>query len=57
MCVANSTVTRDAADGKKLDKQRSTGRIDGAVALCMGMGAAAKATEELGINFTEFTFV
>ena len=57
MCMANATVTRDAADGKKLDKQRSTGRIDGAQALCMAMGAAAKATEEQGVNFTEFAFV
>lgn len=57
MCMANCVVTRDAADGKKLDKAKSTGRIDGAVALCMGMGAAAKHTEDAGINFTEFTFV
>lgn len=57
MCIANCTVTRDAADGKKLDKSRSTGRIDGAVGLCMAMGAAAKATEEQGIAFDSFTFV
>ena len=57
MCMANSTVTRDAADGKKLDKQRSTGRIDGAVGLCMAMGAAAKDTEAQGTSFDSFTFV
>ena len=57
MCMANCVVTRDAADGKKLDKAKSTGRIDGAQALCMAMGAAAKHTEEQGIAFDSFTFV
>ena len=57
MCISNATVTRDAADGKKLDKSRSTGRIDGAVGLCMAMGAAAKATEAQGTTFDSFCFV
>jgi phage terminase large subunit-like protein len=57
MCMANSTVTRDSADGKKLDKSRSTGRIDGAVALCMAMGAAAKDAHEQTFDLDAFTFV
>jgi phage terminase large subunit-like protein len=35
MCAANAVVTRDPAGGRKLDKSRSTGRIDGIVALAM----------------------
>jgi phage terminase large subunit-like protein len=38
MCIANTKVTKDAAGNRKLDKQKSTGRIDGAVALVMARG-------------------
>lgn len=38
MCMANARVVKDAAGNRKLDKQKATGRIDGAVALCMAMG-------------------
>lgn len=38
MCMANTKVTQDPAGNKKLDKQKSTGRIDGAVALAMACG-------------------
>lgn len=41
MCAANAVVIRDAAGNRKLDKAKSTGRIDGLVALVMAMGAAA----------------
>jgi phage terminase large subunit-like protein len=41
MCAANAVVTRDAAGNRKLDKAKSTGRIDGAVALAMALGRAA----------------
>ena len=40
MCIANATVERDAAGNRKLSKKRSTGRIDGAVALVMALGVA-----------------
>ena len=32
MCIANATVARDPAGGRKFEKSRSTGRIDGAQA-------------------------
>lgn len=43
MCAANAVVKTDEAGGRKLDKKRSRGRIDGMVALCM---ACAVASEE-----------
>lgn len=33
MCAANAVVTKDSAGGRKLDKHKATGRIDGMVAL------------------------
>lgn len=38
MCMANSRVEKDAAANRKLNKAKATGRIDGAVALCMAIG-------------------
>lgn len=35
MCAANAIVTKDPAGNRKLDKAKSTGRIDGMVALAM----------------------
>lgn len=46
MCAANATVTRDPAGGRKLDKSKPTGRIDGMQALAMAMGLAARMAEE-----------
>lgn len=40
LCAANATTTKDPAGSRKLDKSRTTGRIDGMVALAMAMGAA-----------------
>ena len=40
LCAANATTTKDPAGNRKLDKMRSTGRIDGLVALAMAMGVA-----------------
>lgn len=40
MCVANAVVRADPAGNRKLDKAKSSGRIDGAVALAIAMGAA-----------------
>lgn len=45
MCMANAVVKSDEAGGRKLDKKRSRGRIDGAVALAM---ACAVANEHQG---------
>lgn len=38
-CVSNAVAVRDPAGNAKLDKSRSTGRIDGAVALAMALNA------------------
>jgi phage terminase large subunit-like protein len=40
MCAANSVVKTDEAGGRKLDKKRSRGRIDGMVALAMACAVA-----------------
>ena len=44
-CAANATVTPDPAGNRKLDKSRSTGRIDGLVALTMALGIAERSLE------------
>lgn len=41
-CAGNAVVQMDAAGGMKLDKAKSTGRIDGLVALAMAIGAVPK---------------
>jgi phage terminase large subunit-like protein len=41
-CVSNAVVDTDPAGNRKLDKQRSTGRIDGLVALVMAIGLHAR---------------
>jgi phage terminase large subunit-like protein len=46
MCAANAVVTTDPAGGRKLDKHKATGRIDGMVALAMALGVASKHGEE-----------
>lgn len=40
MCMANSVVQTDPAGNRKLSKAKSSGRIDGAVALTMAIGVA-----------------
>lgn len=47
MCAANAVVIRDPAGNRKLDKAKSTGRIDGMVALVMALGVGAGSGEEL----------
>jgi phage terminase large subunit-like protein len=42
MCFANSVVTKDPAGNRKLDKSKATGRIDGAVSVCMAIGYAVR---------------
>lgn len=42
MCAGNAIATMDPAGGRKLDKKKSTGRIDGIVALCMALSLAAE---------------
>ena len=40
MCASNCVVERDTAGNRKLSKKRSTGRIDGMIALTMALGVA-----------------
>lgn len=42
MCVANAVAVTNPAGGRKLDKSRSTGRIDGLQAAAMAIGLAAR---------------
>lgn len=53
MCAANAVVTRDPAGGRKLDKMKATGRIDGIQALAMAAGIAEKQHETIP-DLTEF---
>jgi len=46
MCMANSRIEQDAAGNRKLNKQKATGRIDGAVALAMAVGVTPQISEE-----------
>ena len=50
MCMANTRVERDSAGNRKLNKQKSTGRIDGAVALAMALGVAASTETQDNID-------
>jgi phage terminase large subunit-like protein len=40
MCAANAALEIDAAENRKFTKKKSTGRIDGLVALAMAVGSA-----------------
>ena len=58
MCAANAIVIKDPAGGRKLDKSKATGRIDGLQAMAQAFGAAAQAVEEPDIySDGAFTFV
>lgn len=45
MCAANATVVQDAAENRKFVKAKASGRIDGMVALAMGVSLASAHTE------------
>jgi phage terminase large subunit-like protein len=51
-CASNAMAVKDPAGNRKLDKIKSTGRIDGIVALAMALGVAT-ATEPVGRSFWE----
>lgn len=53
MCAANAVITKDPAGGRKLDKTKTSGRIDGMVALAMAAGVAAR-SHELEGNLEDF---
>lgn len=48
MCSANAVLTMDPAGSRKFDKMRSTGRIDGIVALAMSVRCAASSVASAG---------
>jgi len=48
MCAANAIVIKDQAGNRKIDKAKSTGRIDGLVALAMAFHAANMVEQEEG---------
>jgi phage terminase large subunit-like protein len=52
MCAANAVVQVDPAGNRKLAKHKSSGRIDGMVALTMARGVAATADLQ-GEDFVE----
>jgi phage terminase large subunit-like protein len=45
MCAANAVADSDPAGNRKLNKAKSTGRIDGMVALAMAIGAEVRESE------------
>lgn len=58
MCAANAIVVKDPAGGRKLDKSKASGRIDGLQAMAQAFGVAALATDETPIySDGAFTFV
>lgn len=58
MCAANATIIKDPTGARKLDKSRTTGRIDGLQALSMAMGIASRNEEPMrAYEEGGFTFV
>ena len=53
MCAANATITMDPAANRKFTKAKSTGRIDGMVALAMAVSIAMAGAEE-AMNLSDF---
>jgi phage terminase large subunit-like protein len=51
MCAATAVVVKDPAGNRKLDKSKSTGRIDGMVALAMAMGVACATAQEVAPSY------
>jgi len=50
MCASNAVIARDPAGNRKLDKKRSTGRIDGMIALVMAFGVAPLKTPAFDVE-------
>lgn len=53
MCAANAIVLSDEAGNRKLSKKRSTGRIDGMVALLQAISIAAGSLEDVQRSYLE----
>jgi len=50
MCVTNTVITIDDAGNRKPSKRKSTGRIDGMIALAMAVGVAPLPTKQIDIS-------
>jgi Phage Terminase len=50
MAAVNAKVELDAAGNRKISKRRSTGRVDPLVALCMGLGVAARPAPPIDVQ-------
>jgi len=46
MCAANAVIIKDTSGNRKLNKAKSTGRIDGIVAMAMAFGVASTHAED-----------
>ena len=57
MCAANSVVKGDEAGNRKLDKRKSTGRIDGMVALAMAVAMEVESSDAEPYPSLDITFV
>jgi phage terminase large subunit-like protein len=40
MCIAGAVIEQDAAGNRKINRKRSTSRVDGLIALAMAIGSA-----------------
>lgn len=56
MCAQNATIQQDAAENRKFVKGRSTGRIDGMVALAMAISVAASEQNDEDQAFNDAIF-
>ena len=52
MCAANAVAQQDPAGNRKLAKDKSSGRIDGMVALAMAVGVMAMKEEEQAVDLS-----
>lgn len=54
MCAANAILVQDAAGNRKMDKSKSTGRIDGMVSLAMAVGVAMGPAENEDAGWNDY---
>lgn len=54
MCASNATTTKDPAGNRKLDKDKSTGRIDGVVAMTMAIGSMTMEAPEGAEDLSDY---
>jgi phage terminase large subunit-like protein len=50
MCITNTVVAIDDAGNRKPSKRKSTGRIDGMIALAMAVAVAPLLTKQIDIS-------